>query len=79
MKNNEYLLNTYTIKINCKHNKQKYLGHKYILKLITNIKKHIEKESSKCNNCKYILDENYKIYDKEPNAIFIIFDIKYKL
>lgn len=79
MKDTKYLLNTYTLKIHCRHNKQKYLHHKYILKIITDIKRKIENENKKCKNCKYILDENYKIHDKELDKLFITFNIMYEL
>mgnify|MGYP001319473216 CR=1 FL=1 len=76
---NRFLLNTYTLEINCGHNKSKYLHQKTILRIITDLKRQIKKESDKCNNAKYVLDENYKIYDKVEDKIFITFNIMYEL
>ena len=76
---NRFLLNTYTLEINCGHNKSKYLHQKNILRIITDLKRQIKRESDKCNNAKYVLDEDYKIYDKFEDIIFITFNIMYEL
>lgn len=75
----KFLLNTYTLKIDCKHNQQKMLHPKNILKLITELKHKIDTLNKSCINCKYILDENYKIHTKELNKIYIVFNIMYEL
>ena len=71
----KFLLNTYTLKIDCKHNQQKMLHPKNVLKLITELKHKIDTLNKSCINCKYILDENdipkqgYNIVPDLPNPL----------